>query len=97
MTYQASKKTDFTVDLLWWGSLRLTPIIGKSLSKPQRRKWYVGPCMKNCREKWNCNTLRTTVWYGGSCTNKHDRFMDTSIQELSNTKKFLVSFTDVPY
>ena len=30
MTYQASKqaskKTDFTVDLLWWGSLRLAPI-----------------------------------------------------------------------
>ena len=25
MTYQASK-TDFTVDLLWWGSLRLAPI-----------------------------------------------------------------------
>ena len=24
---QASKKTDFTVDLLWWGSLRLAPII----------------------------------------------------------------------
>ena len=27
MTYQASKKTDFTVDLIWWGSLRLAPII----------------------------------------------------------------------
>ena len=30
MTYQASKqaskKTDFTVDLQWWGSLRLAPI-----------------------------------------------------------------------
>ena len=26
MTYQASKKTDFTVDFLWWGSLRLAPI-----------------------------------------------------------------------
>ena len=24
---QASKKTDFTVDLIWWGSLRLAPII----------------------------------------------------------------------
>ena len=23
--YQASKKTDFTVDLTWWGSLRLVP------------------------------------------------------------------------
>ena len=26
MTYQASKKTDFTVDLLWWGLLRFAPI-----------------------------------------------------------------------
>ena len=24
---QASKTTDFTVDLIWWGSLKLTPII----------------------------------------------------------------------
>ena len=24
---QASKKTDFTVDLTWWGSLRLAPMI----------------------------------------------------------------------
>ena len=24
--YQASKKTDFTVDPIWWGSLRLAPI-----------------------------------------------------------------------
>ena len=27
MTYQATKKTDFTVDLIWWGLLRLAPII----------------------------------------------------------------------
>ena len=25
-TYQASKKTDFTVELIWWGLLRLIPI-----------------------------------------------------------------------
>ena len=25
----------------------------------------------------------TTVWYSGSCTNKHDKLMDTSIQVLS--------------
>ena len=24
---QSSKKTDFTADLIWWGSLRLAPII----------------------------------------------------------------------
>ena len=27
-------KTDFTVDLIWWGSLRLAPIIFTILSKP---------------------------------------------------------------
>ena len=27
LSKQASKKTDFTVDLTWWGSLRLAPIM----------------------------------------------------------------------
>ena len=36
----------------------------------------------------------TTVWYSGSCTNKHDKRMDTSIQV---TQKYLASFTDIPY
>ena len=35
MMYQASKKTDFTVDLLWWDLLRLTPIIASSHSLHQ--------------------------------------------------------------
>ena len=26
MMYQASKKIDFTVDLIWWSSLKLVPI-----------------------------------------------------------------------
>ena len=26
MMYQASKKTDFNVDLIWWGSLSLAPV-----------------------------------------------------------------------
>ena len=30
----------------------------------------------------------TTVWYGGSCTNKHDKLTYTFIQVLSNTKIF---------
>ena len=29
-----------------------------------------------------------TVWYSGSCTNKHDKLMDTSIQVLCNAKIF---------
>ena len=37
-----------------------------------------------------------TVWYSGSCTNKHDKFMDTSIQVLSDTRIW-GSFTDVPF
>ena len=28
----------------------------------------------------------TTVWYIGSCTNKHDKLMNTSIQVLNNAK-----------
>ena len=28
------------------------------------------------------------IWYSGSCTNKHDKLTDTSIQVLSNTKIF---------
>ena len=31
---QASKKTDFTVDLTWWGSLRLSLITGLTLLFP---------------------------------------------------------------
>ena len=32
---QTSKKADFTVDLIWWGSLKLTPIIkrGREIDK----------------------------------------------------------------
>ena len=33
----------------------------------------------------------TTVWYGGSCTNKHDKLMDTSIQVLSTVVRVMVS------
>ena len=39
MTYQASKKTDFTVDLIWWGSLRLTPIIIIIIIINERLSW----------------------------------------------------------
>ena len=30
----------------------------------------------------------TVVWYGGSCTNKHDKLTDTSIQVLHNAEIF---------
>ena len=35
-------------------------------------------------------------WYTGSCTNKHDKFMNTSMQVLSDTR-ISASFTDVPF
>ena len=34
--YQASKKTDFTVDLIWWGLLRLAPINFAQTHKPTK-------------------------------------------------------------
>ena len=37
----------------------------------------------------------TVVWYGGSCTNKHNKLTDTSIQVLCNV--YSVSFTNVLY
>ena len=41
-------------------------------------------------EPWQKTKLQhtTTVWYSGSCTNKRDKLMDTSIQVLSNAKIF---------
>ena len=41
-------------------------------------------------EPWRKTKLQhtTTVWYIGSCTNKRDKLMDTSIQVLSNAKIF---------
>ena len=30
----------------------------------------------------------TTVWYSGSCTNKHNKLTDTSLQVVSNAKLF---------
>ena len=30
----------------------------------------------------------TTVWYGGSCTNKNNKLVDAFIQVLSNVKIF---------
>ena len=40
------------------------------------------------KEPWQKTKLQhtTTVWYSGLFTNKYDKFMDTSIQLLSNAK-----------
>ena len=37
----------------------------------------------------------TKIWNSSSCTNKHDKLMDTSIQVLSITK-YLALCTDIP-
>ena len=42
------------------------------------------------------------IWYGGACTNKHDKLMGTSIQVLSNaishaTKNEMTKNTVNPY
>ena len=49
-------------------------------------------------ELWQKTELQhtPTVWYGGSCTNKHDKLTDSSIQVLSNAKIFDF-ITDIPY
>ena len=41
-----------------------------------------------CKElRWKTEQQHTTtVWYNSSCTNKHDKLMETSIQVLSNAK-----------
>ena len=44
----------------------------------------------------------TIIWYGGSCTNKHDKLMGSSIQVLSNaishaTKNEMTKNTVNPY
>ena len=57
--------------------------IGVSLSKPHTSgnlvRWFM------CKElQWKMGLQHTTtVWYSGSCTNKHNKLTDTSIQVLS--------------
>ena len=38
----------------------------------------------------------TEICYGGSCTNKHNKHMDASIQVLCNAK-YLALRTNIPY
>ena len=64
-------------------------MVGASLSKPHSyvEKWCGGPCMKNHDKKRDCNTL-LWYWYSGSCTNKHNKLTDTSIQVHCDAKIF---------
>ena len=48
--YQANKKTDFTVDLTWWGSLRLAPNIFTIVASSN----IATPCIKPCSVKIVC-------------------------------------------
>ena len=49
--------------------------------------WCKGSIREEPRQKMGLQWI-TPVCYGGSCTNKHDKFTDTSIQVLGNTKLF---------
>ena len=60
-----------------WGEPERAPLL--------RGKQYGGPCTKNRGGKRHYN-ITTVVWYGGSCTNKHNKLSDTSIQVLCIAK-----------
>ena len=61
-------------------------VIGVSLSKPHSN---IQNGMSSMRENHGENQHTSTVWYGGSCTNKHDKV-------TRYFQKHLASFSDVP-
>ena len=63
MMYQASKKTDFTVDLIWRGSLRLTPMI--TVTKVRYLVLQFCRCDRpngELRKRYNTNFGRRKLW-----------------------------------
>ena len=60
----------------------LVIIIGASLSEPHSNVENVRWSMREEPRRKTGLQHTTVVWYGGSCTNKHDKLMDTSIQVL---------------
>ena len=55
-------------------------------------KQYDGPCMKNHGEKQDCNTLIKFGMMVHVYTNKHDKLMDTSIQEQEHYNAKIFNF-----
>ena len=61
-------------------------IIGASLSEPHSNVENVRWSMREEPRRKTGLQHTTVVWYGGSCTNKHDKLTDTSIQVLWHCK-----------
>ena len=61
-------------------------IIGASLSEPHSNVENVRWSMREEPRRKTALQHTTVVWYGGSCTNKHDKLTDTSIQVLCIAK-----------
>ena len=61
-------------------------VIGASLSEPHSNVENVRWSMREEPRRKTGLQHTTVVWYGGSCTNKHDKLTDTSIQVLWHCK-----------
>ena len=61
-------------------------IVGASLSEPHSNVENVRWSMSEEPQRKTGLQHTTVVWYGGSCTNKHDKLTDTSIQVLWHCK-----------
>ena len=61
-------------------------IVGASLSEPHSNVENVRWSMREEPRRKTGLQHTTVVWYGGLCTNKHDKLTDTSIQVLWHCK-----------
>ena len=61
-------------------------IVGASLSEPHSNVENVRWSMREEPRRKTALQHTTVVWYGGSCTNKHDKLTDTPIQVLCIAK-----------
>ena len=66
----------------------LNIIFGARLNEPHCNRENSVVVRARRTEVKNRIAKHSTVWYGGSCTNKHDKLMGTSIQVLSNAIMF---------
>ena len=67
----------------WFMYAWYSQLIGAKLSVPQSSKNLVWWFMHEELQQKTGLQHTTTVQYGGSCTNKHDKLTDTFIQVLS--------------
>ena len=69
-------------------------IVGASLSEPH--SYMESSAVLHALRTVMKNEIATHCCSFGTCINKHDKLMDTSIQVHRNAK-ILASFTDIPY